>query len=302
MTRRRNAIIALLAGAATLIAAASAAAAPERTDSFDEPVYLVKGYAPGDDRPRCDSRWRSAISAMHRRGWIGQLVRVGFYAWDTPDTGCDVNLTQGHAPGSRNTSIRDLGKSLAWNIYNVYSSKGKSIDLVGHSMGGLIIRAALAGYQRREPGWPGRGGEELYVEDVVTLGTPHAGTPFFVNAACSALSTRQCEEMKPGSRFMSWLAKTPNPQAAGGTDWTLIGSSSDEVAPPETATPRSMGAHHRVAYPLAEALSHSKLRSTTRGRFRMHYQNHGDPKVHFRADGASPIKATQHSLYWATRW
>lgn len=129
MTRRRNAIIALLAGAATLIAAPPAAAAPDPTDSFDEPVYLVKGYAPGDDRPRCDSRWRSAISAMHRRGWIGQLVRVGFYAWDTPDTGCDVNLTQGHAPGSRNTSIRDLGKSLAWNIYNVYSSKGKSIDL-----------------------------------------------------------------------------------------------------------------------------------------------------------------------------
>ncbi|MFJ2591339.1 esterase/lipase family protein, partial [Streptomyces sp. NPDC087538] len=51
----------------------------------------------------------------------------------------------------------------------MYSAKGQTVDLVGHSMGGLIIRAALAGYAKGDPTWP----DTLYVEDVVTLGTPH---------------------------------------------------------------------------------------------------------------------------------
>jgi pimeloyl-ACP methyl ester carboxylesterase len=332
MTRLRQALIAVLAGAAILTAVAPAMAAgtaaavappaPTPTDSFDEPVYFIKGYAPGDDRPRCDSRWRTAISAFHKRGWIGQLVRVGFYAWDTPDTGCDVNLgdTDGKpatpAKGTRNTSIKELGRRLAWNIHNVYSSKGKSVDLVGHSMGGLIIRAALAGYQlhRHEREWP----DVLYVEDVVTLGTPHEGTTDAVSLGCRVVErTRQCKEMVPGagrgSGFLGWLRKAPNPQASAGTDWTLICSMADEIAPwRQSSCASSVKAHHIVVYPIRYPerprgkkveLRHSDLRAKASGKFWMHYWNYGDAYgYHFRSDGASPIKATQHALYWARRW
>jgi pimeloyl-ACP methyl ester carboxylesterase len=332
MTKPRHALIAVLACAAILTVAAPAmaagtspavpSAAQAPTDSFDEPVYLVKGYAPGKERPRCDSRWRTAISAFHKRGWIGQLVRVGFYAWDTPDTGCDVNLgdTDGDSAtppkGTRNTSIKELGRRLAWNIHNVYSSKGKSVDLVGHSMGGLIIRAALAGYQlhRHERRWP----DVLYVEDVVTLGTPHDGTKDYVSLGCGTYErTRQCKEMVPrsprGSGFLGWLRKAPNPQASGGTDWTLICSMADEIAPwRQSACASTTGAHHIVIYPIryprrpgdtGVKLSHSDLRTKASGKYWMHYWNHGDAYgYHFRSDGASPIKATQHALYWATRW
>ena len=45
------------------------------------------------------------------------------------------------------------------------------ISLVGHSMGGLIIRAARAGAHAVEPRWTD------LVSDVVTLGTPHLGAP-----------------------------------------------------------------------------------------------------------------------------
>jgi hypothetical protein len=329
MTKPRRPLIAVLAGAAILTAGAPATAAgtspavqsaPAPTDSFDEAVYLVKGYAPTGDRPSCRSRWRRAISAMHERGWIGQLVRVGFYAWDTPDTGCDVNLgdTDGDPAtppqGTRKTSIKELGRRLAWNIHNVYSSKGKSVDLVGHSMGGLIIRAALAGYQLREPGWP----PVLYVEDVVTLGAPHGGTNRAAVIGCAVQEggTRQCREQAPPSSFLEWLRRAPNPQASGGTDWTLICSMTDEVAPWEKSScALSVKAHHMVLYPVRlnlrtgekiSAVGHSDLRTETHGSFPMFYWNHGDKRFpggnHFRRNGASPIKATQHALYWARRW
>ena len=232
----------------------------------------------------------------------------------------DVNLmgdTDGNPAtppiGSRNTGIKELGRRLAWNIYNVYSSKGISIDAIRHSMGGLIIRAALAGYQLHEPGWP----PLLYVEDAVTLGTPHEGTKNTVSLGCAIVErSRQCEEMIPGRRgsgFLSWLNRAPNPQASAGTDWTLICSMADEVAPWRASScASSMKAHHIVVYPIRHAerpgdkeqeLKHSDLRSKASGKFWMHYWNYGDAYgYHFKSDGASPIKATQHSLYWATRW
>ena len=73
-----------------------------------------------------------------------------------------------------------------------------------------------------------------------------------------------------------------------------------------------MKAHHIVVYPIRHAerpgdkqqeLKHRDLRSKASGKFWMHYWNYGDAYgYHFKSDGASPIKATQHSLYWATRW
>jgi hypothetical protein len=300
ITKLRIALAAVLTGAVLLGPAAhcASAATPAANDSADETVYLIKGYGQDLTAPAntwsCATRWRKAISAMHRRHWTGQLVRVGFYRQDTSDEGCDVNLTErgsGGAFGTQDTPLRELGRRLAWNIYNVYSRKGKSIDIVGHSMGGLIARAAIAGYARHEPGWP----PVLHVEDVVTLGTPHDGT--LTAAVCF---TRQCKDMRHGSDFIDWLAETPNPQAAGGTDWTLIGAYDDGVAPPGVSTPGRMHARHLVIYPGGQGLDHSALRKTVKGRFRMSFVNDG--RTGSRADGASPIQATQNSLFWARRW
>jgi hypothetical protein len=61
-----------------------------------------------------------------------------------------------------------------------------------------------------------------------------------------------------------------------------------------------MRARHLVIYPGGQGLAHSELRKAARGRYRMWFSNDG--VVGSRRDGASPIKATQHSLYWSTRW
>lgn len=296
--RKRASLVAALSITVTVLAGLCAPAqaasvrdsaalvAPVRDDSADEPVYLVKGYT----RLACGSRWRDARAAMRSWGWTGKLIRVGFYETDTKSKGCDVNLDPDD--GSEDTRLKDLGRALAWNIHNRYSSRGKSVDLVGHSMGGLIVRAALTGYARKDPTWP----KKLLVEDVVTLGTPHLGTP--LSYGCSDY---QCRDMRPTSGFIRWLAQTPNPQADQGTDWTLIGSQRDFTAPQWTSVPDSVQARHLVRYRAGEELDHSELRYVTEGRFEMDYRNQGGEWRRL-VNGAAPIRAAHNALYWAEKW
>lgn len=268
----------------------TAAAPPARSDGANDTVYFIKGYTP--DGISCSSKWKAATEAMRAWGWKGKFVRVGLYAADTRKKGCNVNLLDPNPEkGTVDIPLKDLGKALAWDIYNKYSSKGKSVDLVGHSMGGLIARAAIAGYQRKEDGWP----PVLYVEDAVTLGTPHKG------ALSITENDRQSQDMRGWSDFISWLNETPNPQAEQGTDWTLIGSQADMAVGTESTTPQRDGFHHLVRYDMFEWISHSELRTTTRGRYSMSYFNHG---LGWRdtSRGAAPIRATMHALYWSQKW
>lgn len=270
--------------------AATAAPAPMPSNGAGDTVYFIKGYTP--DGISCRSKWKAATRAMRAWGWTGRFERVGLYAADTRRQGCTVNLLDPKPErGTVDIPIKDLGKALAWNIYNKYSSKGKSVDIVGHSMGGLIARAAIAGYQRHEQGWP----PLLYIEDVVTLGTPHKG------ALAVTANDRQSQDMRPWSAFMSWLGRTPNPQAEGGTDWTAIGSHADVVVPTESTTPVWDGFAHLVRYDMFEWLSHKDLRITTRGTYSMSYFNRG-AGWRDTARGAAPIRAAMHALYWARRW
>ncbi|MGW6318139.1 esterase/lipase family protein [Streptomyces sp. NPDC055099] len=276
--------------AATPSSAAPSAAAPAPGDGKNDTVYFIKGYTP--DRAKCTSKWNGATRAMRSWGWTGKIERVGLYAADTRRKGCTVNLLDPRPElGTVDVPIKDLGKALAWNIYNKYSSRGKSVDLVGHSMGGLIARAAIAGFQRHEEGWPPR----LYVEDVVTLGTPHKG-------ALSVLDgDRQSRDMRPWSDFISWLNKTPNPQAEGGTDWTVIGSEFDVAVGMGSATPTDSGFSHVVRYDYTEGISHSQLRTTTRGTYYLSYRNQ-DAVWHDDYRAVAPVRAAWNALYWARKW
>jgi hypothetical protein len=130
-------------------------------------------------------------------------------------------------------------RHLAWHFANwvdSYIPDDPPVDVVAHSMGGLIVRFALG----KQTGiWPA-----LNLEDVVTLGTPHGGVNF-----ASWTGTVQGEQMEPDSFFTSWLAQNaPNPQGSGGTEWTIIGSRGDLVVPRGTAT--NMQAPERVRYGL----------------------------------------------------
>jgi pimeloyl-ACP methyl ester carboxylesterase len=87
-------------------------------------------------------------------------------------------------------SIQDFGEMLSEEIDEVLTETGSNqVDLVGHSMGGLVIRSYLA----NNP-------ETTKVRRVVTLGSPHAGSKLAVLGVGKAV-----KEMIPGSHFLEEL-------------------------------------------------------------------------------------------------
>jgi triacylglycerol esterase/lipase EstA (alpha/beta hydrolase family) len=157
-----------------------------------------------------------------RAGGFTNVRPVGFYAGDS---GC-ADYVPDRADNTVNTSITELGRELANLIYTRYTSRQRPVAVSAHSMGGLVIRAALDGVANRQPGFPAR----LQVTDVVTSSTPHAGTPVVTRCAGRV---EQCAQMLPGSGFLTNLGQ--NPQGVAGTDWTLIGSRRDQSVPARSA-------------------------------------------------------------------
>ncbi len=86
---------------------------------------------------------------------------------------------------SNNTSIRHLAWHLANYIATNFTARDLVVDVVAHSMGGLMIRYALA--KQGVDSFP-----RLKVEDVVTLGSPHNGASF-----AALMGTTQGAEMEP---------------------------------------------------------------------------------------------------------
>ncbi len=76
------------------------------------------------------------------------------------------------------------------------------IDVVAHSLGGLLVRAAVRYFAAGD-----------YVERLVTLGTPHQGT-----ALAAFVSRPNVQPMRPGSLFLRRLAEDdPVPSAVSCT-------------------------------------------------------------------------------------
>ncbi|WP_433182248.1 esterase/lipase family protein [Actinoallomurus sp. CA-150999] len=268
----------------------ASAATPPRSNSKNEAVYFIHGVdamhtdvnGGGDD---CKGTWNTAMSALRKRGWTGDFVTWGFYKKDT-------NCTRKY-DGNLNTRIQELGRLLAWDIYDHYTKKGKSVDVVGHSMGGLIVRAAITGVNRygaTSSKWPKR----LYIEDVATLSTPFTGTSWATTCTV-AYGWKQCSDMRPGSGFLKWSGQ--NPQSAQGTDWTLIGASDDDTITSGAAT--GMDAKHKVIYAAHQGLEHSALPHKGPGTgWTMRYSNDNGKTWKSTTKGAGPIRRVGDALYY----
>jgi len=256
-------------------------AVPPRADSRSEPVFLVHGFDPsaGGGGWNCGGYWGSAMSALRAQGMTGTFVTYGYYA---TDSSCTIEY-----PGTRDTSIWTLGQDLAWQIYLGYSRNGQSVDVLAHSMGGLVIRAALTGVSRGESGFP----PYIYVEDVATLSTPHLGAGFA--RLCSPL---QCQEMRPGSALLGRLAA--NPQSRQGTDWSLFGAGDDNIVDEGSATGISAG--HKVKYRGEQGVEHDRIHQLLSGPKVADHWHHHDP-VWRVGTFEQPVITTNALAYWS-RW
>jgi hypothetical protein len=108
--------------------------------------------------------------------------------------------------GTFNTnSIEDLAHLIDTKIeklYKKYNFRGR-LTIIGHSKGGLIGHY----YVKRLKG-------NKRVKKLVTLGTPHNGTPWALLAALTPLRwiLKSLKQMSPYSEFVSELKKIPFPK------------------------------------------------------------------------------------------
>lgn len=239
--RKKSLVVAVIL---TLLAslAAPAQAVPDdpaptgRSNTLTKPVILVHGYDLWGGGWDCQSYWGDIKHRLTSNTHPEAASFVTTYGYYANDRNCWLRDSFTTA-----TPIREIGMAFANKIYSNFSAHGVSVDLVGHSMGGLIIRAAMTGTANHEGGFP----PYLLVEDVVTLSTPHRGASSSVLASVlGPLCPTQCQEMKYNSGTMDWLHDTPGV----GTRWTVISFQDDIFIDPDTAMPDDMDADHKIWY------------------------------------------------------
>lgn len=236
---------------------------------YDTPTILVHGYSPQlvfEPTVNCHNYWgnepRHLEEAARAAGGhdLPQLATIGVYASDKECSTLDEsgasstsayldefrpaslekNVPQGQGwveQAENATPIPLLGYELRAYILNRYGQR--PVNLVGHSMGGLIIRAALddTGEYTTPDTFCRRNAlnlpecqsfpvtfnfSELSTEpDVlhgVTIGTPHEGVG---TAVCEQGISRENSEMCPGTQTMNWLAGVPT-HGLNRTFWTAL--------------------------------------------------------------------------------
>ncbi len=249
-------------------------------------VLLIHGYGFFNSCPSDNGavKWAAVFAFLQARGWQ-DIKRLGYYVCDTNqdayidnfgrfpqndtrnyqeyyDTSpCSCTTFQESADhglaSTKDTDIRNLAYHLAWYIWDTYAQYGKPVVIVAHSMAGLIVRWML--YAIANPASVGEGvfPPQVYIPQIVTLSAPNAGLTFISDG----LTTYQTQEMDETSAFMQELdTNALDPEATGGTDWTLIGnypSDTDLVVSAASAT--AMDHVHRVLYYGVSAYSHNSI-------------------------------------------
>ena len=154
------------------------------------PVVLVHGFADTGETPW----WRRLRRHLRADGYGEADLHT---------------VSLGDRVGQAHGSPREYAADVAAALESVFDARGRPVDVVAHSMGGLAARWAL---------------EELsaapQARGLVTLGTPHRGT----RAARLAARTPGGRDMVPGSEFLGTLNDGPTP---AGVRYTAVRSRFD---------------------------------------------------------------------------
>lgn len=231
-----------LAKTAVIAASLALAAFAPSAAAADTQLLLIHGYGSAAEGKDCNgSTWENALRYYQDAGGRerSSMTTIGYYEGDDP-ADCDVIVGDGAATNER--PIQDIARDLASYIDAAYTSQGQPVDIVAHSMGGLITRVALLGSAQGWAGFPSK----LDVDNVVTLSTPHQGV-----ADPSAHDDRQWNQMDPDAGFMDRLHEAGSglgDEWASGTDWSLVGSEEDATVDYDSGIDKGNYADQKYAY------------------------------------------------------
>jgi triacylglycerol esterase/lipase EstA (alpha/beta hydrolase family) len=158
---------------------------PQPVDEAATAIVFVHGYTITSGCPGINvaAYWRGVTASITAAGWKNPLVLASYYECDSNGTNIDsVRSAHDYFPSgerglsgavtySQKTDIRHLAYVLAWYIYDSYSKHDRLVDLVGHSMGGLVIRWALEQVAAHDASFP----PTLLVQNAITISTPYLG-------------------------------------------------------------------------------------------------------------------------------
>jgi pimeloyl-ACP methyl ester carboxylesterase len=115
------------------------------------------------------------------------------------ETLADLGWTPVLLRANTGLSLRENGVALAGLLQDLTEAWPVEVDrmaLVGHSMGGLILRAACAVRSEAAQPWG------ALVTDVVTLGTPHLGAPLAAGVGAGARALTRLPETAAFARIL----------------------------------------------------------------------------------------------------
>src|SRR5215468_7883523 len=156
----------------------------------------------------CSGYWEDLPSLMRQQGYTGQFIYV---AWYQNASNCDVNL---HNWGTYDETLSwvDVGAALSQYIYKNFTSKGIPVDIVAHSMGGMVTRSAIYGASDKAPPYCylticDAFSPPIDVGTAITAGSPHAGSNTLIVSTCGNLASNQqiCKETLPDSKSEIWI-------------------------------------------------------------------------------------------------
>jgi pimeloyl-ACP methyl ester carboxylesterase len=277
-----------VAAAAATAALGLAVGAPAAS-AADAQLLLVHGHGDSADGKDCNgSTWENALRYYQDAGGRerSSMTTIGYYPGDKGR--CDAMIGDGKASNAR--PIQDIARDLAIYIDREYTSKGRPVNVIGHSMGGLIARVALLGSAQGWEGFPSK----LDVDNVVTLSTPHQGV-----ANPSADDDRQSQQMQPGSAFIDRLHENGSGLGddwADGTDWSLVGSHEDTTVEHDSGIDKGNFADQKYGYQDdsgdAGEVDHGAVRTLFgENEYSLQYWHaSGDHPPHDTDSGWSPLK------------
>lgn len=280
----------------TLPAAAVDSSESEPRDPRPPLLLFVHGYGkPGNED--CNETWGKAIDYFEDQGIDREssIQTISYYS-DNEDN-CDTSIGN----FDNNSGIDHIAAALARHIDGI----DRPVNIVAHSMGGLITRVALLGSAK---GWTDKydfpDGKLHNVRNVVTLGTPHQG----ISQASKSSSVNWQQMVYPDSNFMQVLHAEENQLDtseedgeedgwASGTDWSFVGSSEDATVSYDSAIDRGNHVNQKYGYQGSDdggEVTHTGIRTLDSGKYALIYWNEDEGGTGTQ-NGWSPLETAYNA-------